>query len=41
MAWPNSIKYAAAILIAIVLILIGLLMLASGYQLSKAAKALA
>jgi len=41
MAWPNSIKYAAAILIAIVLVLIGLLMLASGYQLSKAAKALA
>jgi uncharacterized membrane protein HdeD (DUF308 family) len=41
MAWPNSIKYAAAILIAIVLILIGLLMLASGYQLSKAAKSLA
>ncbi len=40
MAWPNSIKYAAAILIAIVMILIGLLMLASGYQLSKASKAL-
>lgn len=40
MAWPNSIKYAAAILIAIVLILIGLVMLASGYQLSKASKAL-
>jgi uncharacterized membrane protein HdeD (DUF308 family) len=41
MAWPNSIKYAAAILIAIVLILIGLLMLGTGYQLSKASKAMA
>jgi len=39
MAWPDSIKYAAAILIAIVLILIGLLMLGTGYQLSKASKA--
>lgn len=41
MAWPNSIKYAAAILIAIVLILIGLLMLGTGYQLSKASRAAA
>lgn len=41
MAWPNSIKYAAAILIAIVLILIGLLMLATGYRLSKVSKAMA
>jgi uncharacterized membrane protein HdeD (DUF308 family) len=40
MAWPNSIKYAAAILIAIVLILLGLIMLGSGYQLSKASKSL-
>jgi hypothetical protein len=40
MAWPNSIKYAAAILIAIVLIVLGLIMLGSGYQLSKASKAL-
>lgn len=40
MAWPNSIKYAAAILIAIVLILIGLLMLGTGYRLSKVSKAM-
>ena len=40
MAWPNSIKYAAAILISIVLIVLGLLMLGTGYQLSKAAKSL-
>ena len=38
MAWPNSIKYAAAILIAIVLIFIGLLMLGTGYRLSKVSK---
>ena len=41
MAWPNSIKYAAAILIAIVLILIGMLMLGTGYRLSKVSKAMA
>jgi len=40
MAWPNSIKYAAAILIAIVLIFIGLLMLGTGYRLSKVSKAM-
>lgn len=38
MAWPNSIKYAAAIAIAIVLILIGLLMLGTGYRLSRLAR---
>ena len=36
MAWPNSIKYAAAIVIGIVLVVLGLLFLFSGYQLSKA-----
>lgn len=36
MAWPNSIEYAAAIVIGIVLVLLGLLFLFSGYQLSKA-----
>lgn len=36
MAWPNSIKYAASIVIGIVLVLLGLLFLFSGYQLSKA-----
>lgn len=40
MAWPNSIKYAAAVLIAIVLILIGVIMLSAGFRLSKAAKSL-
>ena len=40
MAWPNSIKYAAAILVSIVLIIIGIVMLATGFQLSKAAKTL-
>lgn len=36
MAWPNSIKYAASIVIGIVLVFLGLLFLFSGYQLSKA-----
>ena len=36
MAWPNSIKHAAAIVIGLVLIVLGLMFLFSGYQLSKA-----
>ena len=36
MAWPNSIKYAAAIVIGLVLVVLGLMFLFSGYQLTKA-----
>jgi uncharacterized membrane protein HdeD (DUF308 family) len=36
MAWPNSIKYAAAVVIGLVLVVLGLMFLFSGYQLSKA-----
>jgi uncharacterized membrane protein HdeD (DUF308 family) len=36
MAWPNSIKHAAAIVIGLVLIVLGLMFLFSGYQLTKA-----
>lgn len=41
MVWPDAIRDAAAVAIAIVLILLGLLMVGSGYQLSKATKRLA